>query len=257
MIKGRSVFNGRVQRGLYTKEETVSQDAYFLTSIINAIKGRDKAITNIKGAYLNAKMKDKVLMKITGKEVDLFCELDPSLREFVVKENGKDVLYVQLDRALYGCVQSALLWYELYLTTLEKMGFRLKPYDLCVANAIINERQCTICWYIDNNKVSHVEKRVVNSIIKKIESKFGKMSQTRGDKHEFLGMDITYHNKKMSISMKKHIKKAIDSFEEDITQETATSAMNHLFKVRDVPKIDKKKAENFHSVTAQLLFIGN
>ena len=261
VIKGRSVFNGRVQRGLYTKEETasptVSQDAFFLTSIIDAIEGRDKAITDIKGAYLNAKMKDEVLMKITGKEVDLFCEIDPSLREFVVSENGKDVLYVQLDRALYGCVQSALLWYELYSTTLMEMGFKLNPYDLCVANAPINGKQCTICWYVDDNKVSHVDKKVVDSVIKKIESKFGKMSQTRGDKHEFLGMDIVYHDKKVTVSMKKHIEKAIDSFEEDITREAATPATNYLFKVRDVPKIDEKRAENFHSVTAQLLFVGN
>ena len=71
VIKGRRVFNGRVQRGLYTKEETsaptVSQDAFFLRSIIDAIEGREKAITNIRGSYLNVKMKDEVLMNITGK----------------------------------------------------------------------------------------------------------------------------------------------------------------------------------------------
>ena len=42
VIKRRSVFNGRVQRGLYTKEQTasptVSQDSFFLTSIIDAIE---------------------------------------------------------------------------------------------------------------------------------------------------------------------------------------------------------------------------
>ena len=36
-----------------------------------------------------------------------------------------------------------------------------------------------------------------------------------------------------------------------------TPATNHLFKVRDVPKIDEKRAENFHSVMAQILLIGN
>ena len=65
-------FNGRVQRGLYSKEETasptVSQDAFYLTSIVDAIEERDKAITDIKGAYLNAKMKDEVHMKIVGKK---------------------------------------------------------------------------------------------------------------------------------------------------------------------------------------------
>ena len=58
-------------------------------------------------------------------------ELDPSLAEFVTYENGVKVLYVQLDKALYGCVQSALLWYELYSSTLIDMGFELNPYDMC------------------------------------------------------------------------------------------------------------------------------
>ena len=55
MIKARSVYNGRVQRSLYSKEETasptVSQDAFLLTSIIDAIEGRHVAVTDIKGAY--------------------------------------------------------------------------------------------------------------------------------------------------------------------------------------------------------------
>ena len=93
IIKGRSVFNRRVQQELYTKEETasltVSQDAFFLMSIIDAIEGRDTAFTNIKGDYLNAKMIDKVLMKITGKEINLFCEIDSLLREICSKRKGK------------------------------------------------------------------------------------------------------------------------------------------------------------------------
>ena len=141
IIIGRSIFNGRVQRRLCTIEEiaspTVSQDTFFLMSIIDAIEGKDTVFTIIKGAYLNAKMKDKVLMKITGKEVDLFCEIDPLLREFVAKEKKKNVLYVQLDRVLYGCVQLALLQYKLYSSTLKDVGFKLNLCDLCIVNKII------------------------------------------------------------------------------------------------------------------------
>jgi hypothetical protein len=259
VIKGRSVFNGRVQRGLYTKEETasptVSQDAFFLTSIVDAIEGRDKAITDIKGAYLNAKMVDEVLMKITGAEVDLFCEIDPSLADFVTLEKGRKVLYVQLDKALYGCVQSALLWYELYASTLKEMGFELNPCDLCVANAVIEGKQCTICWYVDDNKISHVNPKVVDNVIEKIEGKFGKMSQTRGDEHDFLGMNITFKDKKVKVSMKKHILKAIETFSEDITRDAASPATSYLFKTREVALLDEEKAENFHSVVASLLFV--
>ena len=259
VIKGRSVFNGRVQRGIYTKEETasptVSQDAFYLTSIVDAIEQRDKAFTDIKGAYLNAKMKDDVHMKIIGKEVELFCEIDPNLTQFITIENGKKVLYVKLDKALYGCVQSALLWYELYSETLQGMGFELNPYDLCVANANIEGKQCTILWYVDDNKISHMDPKVVDNVIRKIESKFGKMTQTRGEKHDFLGMNVHFKKNKIKISMKKHILKAIETFDEDITRNAATPATSYLFQVRESPALSEARADNFHSVTAALLFI--
>ena len=260
VIRSRSVFNGKVQRGIYTKEETtsptVSLDAFTITCIIDAIEGRKKAVTDIKGAYLNAKMKDLVIMKITGPEVDIFCKLDPNLEKSVTIEKGKKVLYVRLKKALYGCVQSALLWYELYSTTLKDMGFTLNPYDLCVANADIDGSQCTICWYVDDNKISHMKDEVIDSIIEKIESKFGKMSQTRGDEHDFLGMNIKYKDGKVVISMKKHIQKAIDEFQEPITREAATPAKSYLFDIRDEsPKLNESKADNFHSVVASLLFV--
>ena len=72
-------------------------------------------------------MKDELLMKITGKEVDIFCEIDPSLDEFVVIKKGQKILWVQLDRELYGCVQLVLLWYELYWSTLKNMIFEMNP----------------------------------------------------------------------------------------------------------------------------------
>lgn len=260
VLRARSVFNGRVQRGLYTKEQTtsptVSLDAFLLTSMVDVMEKRDVAITDIKGAYLNAKMKEEVIMKITGPEVRIFCNLDKSLNEFVVLEKGKEVLYVQLDKALYGCVQSALLWYELYSSTLEKMGFKLNPYDLCVANCEIQGKICTICWYVDDNKISHEETSVVDEVISKIESKFGEMSKTRGKKHSFLGMEMELRDGMIIISMKKHIDKAIEEFKGEVNRTATTPAKGYLFEVREnAEKLDSEMADNFHSVVASLLFI--
>jgi Reverse transcriptase (RNA-dependent DNA polymerase) len=86
------------------------------------------------------------------------------------------VLYLQLKKALYGCVKSALLWYKLFSGTLQDMGFQLNPHDVCVANKTINGSQCTVVWYVDDNKISHIDSRVVTMIIKQIETKFGKMT---------------------------------------------------------------------------------
>ena len=45
---------------------------------------------------------------------------------------------MQLNKALYGCVKSALLCYNLFSSRLVELGFELNPYDACIANAIIN-----------------------------------------------------------------------------------------------------------------------
>jgi hypothetical protein len=110
------------------------------------------------------------------------------------------VLYVKLIKAIYGCVKSALLWYELFTKSLQGMGFVLNPYDPCIANCIIEGTQCTVAWYVDDNKISHVNPpTVVTSIIEKIEAQFGKMTVTRGREHVFLGMNIQYTEERTAI----------------------------------------------------------
>jgi hypothetical protein len=112
------------------------------------------------------------------------CSVCDKYQKFVTLEHGKKVLYLRLLKALYGCVVSALLWYELFTGTLKGMGFKLNPYDTFVANKEVDSKQCTINLYVDS--------KVVTGVVEKIEERFRKMTVTRGKKHVFLGMDITY-----------------------------------------------------------------
>jgi hypothetical protein len=189
-IKGRTVADGSVQKGLYAKEQTssatVSTDALMVSIMIDAFEKRDVATADVEGAYLHADMDDFTLLRVEGESVDILCDVCSDYEQYVTWENGKKVLYLQLLKALYGCVKSALLWYELFTGTLAEMGFQLNPYDPCVANKTINGKQCTVAWFVDDNKISHVDVRVVSKIIKKIESRFGKMTVTRGKKHFIL-----------------------------------------------------------------------
>jgi Reverse transcriptase (RNA-dependent DNA polymerase). len=186
---------------------------------------------------------------------ELYPEWKPHLRFY--GKHKKATLYVRLKKALYGCVKSALLWYELYSSTLKEMGFEINPYDQCVANATIDGNQCTICWYVDDNMVTHVDPAVVSRVIAEIEKRFGKMSVTRGKELEFLGMKINLRSDRtVSIDMKDYVLGAIGSFSEDITRNAATPATRFLFDVReDAQRLDKDRAELFHSVTAKLLYI--
>ena len=80
----------------------------------------------------------EILMKFTGLFVDIMCQVNPEFNQHVRHEGKIKVLYVRFVRAIHGCIYSALLWYQLFSSTLYKMGFELNPYDRCVANKIIN-----------------------------------------------------------------------------------------------------------------------
>ena len=51
-------------------------------------------------------------------------------------------------------------------------------------NTVIDGKQCTMAWYVDDNIITHVDPNAVTLGIDKIEEKFGKMTVTRGKPNE-------------------------------------------------------------------------
>ena len=172
-------------------------------------------------------------------------------------ENGTKALYVKLVKAIYACVQSALLWYPLFYSHLKEIGFELNPYDPCVTKKKINGKQCTIAWYVDDTKISHVDPEVVTSVIEQIEERFGKMTVKRGPEHVFLGMKIVYtKNGTAEIIMRDYLEEAITESELDVTRSATTPARRNLFDINDnATPLKKKHADIFHSVVAKLLYV--
>ena len=93
------------------------------------------------------------------------CDVNEEYRKNVVIENGKRVLCIKVVRDIYGCIQSAFLWYNLYANTLNHMGFDINPYENFISNKMINRNQFTIGWYVDYNKISHKEAKVVDNML--------------------------------------------------------------------------------------------
>jgi hypothetical protein len=99
VLKGRTCADGSKQRNLFTKDETASPttsaDALLMSLIVDAKEDRDVATADIFGAYINADMTDFTLLRLTGKEVDIMCRVDPKYIPFVTVEGGVKVLYLQ------------------------------------------------------------------------------------------------------------------------------------------------------------------
>ena len=78
-------------------------------------------------------------------------------RPFLSYETGKAILYIWLQKALYGCLKIALLFYEKLVVDLEAYGFRINTYDPCVANNMLGGKQQTVCWYMDDLKIPCID----------------------------------------------------------------------------------------------------
>ena len=101
------------------------------------------------------------------------------------------MLHVRLSKALYGMRRAALLFYKRLRSDLENMGFEVNPYDPSVAIKMVNGSQMTICWHVDDLKVSHKEESAVTALAMKLSELYGsKTTICRGKVHEYLGMDI-------------------------------------------------------------------
>lgn len=132
----------------------------------------------------------------------------------------------------------------------------MSEYDPCIANKIINNKQCTIGWHVDDMMLSHDDTNVVTQVIRDIEEHFGEMTVTRGRKHVFLGMDIEFHdNGTFSICMSDYLQEAIDEFGEDLEYDVPHPAVNDLFKVGTSKQLDTRRSDIFHRVTAKLLYV--
>src|SRR6056300_1426243 len=80
--------------------------------------------------------------------------------EYVVKENGKRVIYVRVLRAIYGMLGASMLWYKKLRKDLEEYGFKFNPYNACIANKVMNGKQQTIRFHVDDLLSSHMDPKV-------------------------------------------------------------------------------------------------
>ena len=116
------------------------------TAKIDALEGRDVAVVELPGAYLSADMDDGVHVVFIGTLAEMMVTADIALyRPFGSYETGKMVLYARIQKVLYGCLKSALLFYEKLVGVLEAYGLKINTYDPCVSNHMIGEKQLTVC----------------------------------------------------------------------------------------------------------------
>ena len=131
-------------------------ESIFITTAINAKEHRDVAIIHLSRAFLHAPIDEKVIMFMKGKMAELMAHVAPQIYpKYITTKAGEKILYMRVQKVLYGMLKSVFLFYMGLCQDLESQGFEINPYDPCMANKIIDEYQMTVVWHVDDLKISH------------------------------------------------------------------------------------------------------
>ncbi len=138
--------------------------------------------------------------------VDILVSIAPDVYGSYVSTNkaGQKVLLVQCLNAVYGTMVAALLYYKKFVKSLTKQGYKINPYEGCLANKVIKGKQVMICFYINGCKISHKSSAVIDDTIAWLRTEYksifedglGQMKVHRGKTHKYLGMLLDFSHKR-------------------------------------------------------------
>ncbi len=91
-------------------------------------------------------------MILKGRLSELMVQVAPNLhRKYISADRrGTAILYVKMQKAIYGLLRSALLFCKKFVSDLEGNRFKLNPHDPCIAKKDTNGTQMTVCWHVDD-----------------------------------------------------------------------------------------------------------
>ena len=108
-------------------------------------KNRKVMMGDIPGAFMQADIDKQLFLKFDADLVELLVQVEPTYQPYITYKGRQPVLYMELNKVLYGTLQAALLFLQklsIFLT--EKHGFMRNAYDWCVVNKMVSGKQCTV-----------------------------------------------------------------------------------------------------------------
>ncbi len=214
-----------------------------------------------------------MVIHIRGPLVDILVSIAPEVYGSYVSINksGQKVLLVQCLNAVYGTMVAALLYYKKFVKSLTKQGYKINPYDGCVANKVIKGKQITICFHVDDCKISHESSKVIDDTIDWLRSEnesifedgSGAMKVHHGRIHKYLGMLLDFsHKGQCRVSM------ILEAFDNAVKKDDdgylkigkccskLSAAPDNLFVVdEDCKKLSDDVAASFHTIVDKVLYV--
>ena len=257
-LKSRLVAGGHMQdRELYDDlaSPTAALMSLFILCAIVAHENRVVATVDIGSAFLNANASERVPihMLLDRQMSEIMCEIDQTYRDFLT---AKGEILVKLGKALYGCLESALLWHKHLTATLAQIGYTQNKADPCVYNAVKEGVCCTIVLHVDDLFIASQSEALKEEILAHLKSTYKETSENRGVKHNYLGMvfDMSISGQ-VTVSMPGYEQALFNDLDKKY-RPAATPAKDDLFEIDETSeRLNSKDAAEFHTNVAKLLYL--
>ena len=262
-LKARLVAGGHMQDRIIFDNggsPTATTTSVFIIANIAAIEGRAVGTIDFPGAFVLADMPEDgrpVYVKLNKFESSVLVRIDPIYEKYL---DNYGCLTVKLKKALYGCIESARIWYEKISSDFERMGYKKNGVDMCVFNRIENDNtQSTILIHVDDCLITARNEENLSNIIKEIEGRYKELTIKRGRVIDYLGMRMEFQelfkSGNVKITMNGYIKELLE-FTKNIKGIANTPASDKLFKVsKESNLLGEKEKDFFHSVVAKCLYL--
>lgn len=259
--KARLVAGGDSQdRSEYTLEETSSPTvALWAVFCIAAMRKKGSVVRtmDIKSAYLNAIVNSReLLMRVQPDVAAIMTTLVPEWQS-ELDEDGS--LVVRLHKALYGCVESAKLFYEHLRNSLEEIGYRPLQSDPCVylKKDYNTGKHNIIMTHVDDLHCIFVSEENANEVEEHLERTYGKINLQKGDDHNFIGMQLSYKdNDTVKVSMDGYVREILCQYGISQSDIARYPANGNLFVTSETsPILSESEQNSFRSRVMKIMYL--
>ena len=175
------------------------------------------------------------MLRLTGAAALMLTETNPDKwKKHLRKEDGRSVIYVVCNKAIYITMNAALLACKELANLLSSWEFTMNPYESCLWNKDINKKQMSILFHIDDLIISHLNPVMVTLYIKKLKKEYRKLevlTVCQGLVHGYIGQTVDFRKKgEVRFSQFDCIRKLYESLPEDMKiGHRNTAAPSNLF----------------------------
>ena len=273
-IKARLVAGGHMQDRASIDPESVSSTtlrtpSYNTLLNIGVFEDAEISIIDIRSAYLQASLPPELTihMKLNKDIVEILKEIDPSVVEFIT-ETGE--VFVKLNKALYGLVQSAKIWYNRLTEALGEIGYYPLPNNIdpnVFKKRMPPDETHQTEWFSiigvhvdDLGIISSL--RETEAIHKHLTKEFGEVKYQTGDELDWLGIHITRDRNARSIklSQKDYVERMLEKFKTILKVKSFEDEKNpaplNLFAYSDEFKVGELDLE-FLSIVMSIAFLAH